>query len=75
MNADMLRNNNIQQIVTEIFIRNKKLNISLVFITQSHCAVPKNITLNSVLLLNFQTNKSFNKSQLIVHQILNSNVL
>ena len=67
MNADLLRNNNTQQIVTEIFIGNKKLNISLVSITQSHCAVLKNITLNSILSLNFQTNKSFNKSQLIIH--------
>ena len=33
--------------VTELFIRNRKLNISLVFITQSNFAVPKNIKLNS----------------------------
>ena len=34
-------------IVTELFIRGKKLNISLVFITQSYFTVPKNIRLNS----------------------------
>ena len=34
-------------IVTELFIRGRKLNISLVFITQSYFAVPKNIRLNS----------------------------
>ena len=33
--------------VTELFIRNRKLNISLIFITQSNFAVPKNIKLNS----------------------------
>ena len=30
-----------QPIITELFIRGRKLNISLVFITQSHFAVPK----------------------------------
>ena len=32
--------------VTELFIRGRKLNSSLVFITQSYFAVPKNIALN-----------------------------
>ena len=34
--------------VTELFIRGRKLNSSLVFITQSCFAVPKNIALNSM---------------------------
>ena len=34
-------------IVTELFIRGKKLNSSLVFITQSYFTVPKNTRLNS----------------------------
>ena len=33
--------------LTELFIRDRKLNICLVFITQSYFAVPKNIRLNS----------------------------
>ena len=33
--------------VTELLIRGRKLNIFLVFITQSYFAVPKNIWLNS----------------------------
>ena len=37
----------INPIVTELFIRVKKLNISLVFFTQSDFAVPENIRLNS----------------------------
>ena len=37
----------INPIVTELFIRGKKLNISLVFFTQSDFAVPENIRLNS----------------------------
>ena len=37
----------LNPIVTELFIRGIKLNISLVFITQTYFAVPKNIRLNS----------------------------
>ena len=47
MTADMLSNKKLNPIITELFIRGRKLNISLVFITQSSFAVPKNIRLNS----------------------------
>ena len=47
MIADMLSNKKLNQIVTELFMIGRKLNISLVFITQSYFAVPKNIRLNS----------------------------
>ena len=41
MIADMLSNKKFNQILTEMFIRSRKLNISLDFITQSFFAVPK----------------------------------
>ena len=47
MIAEVLSNKKLNPIVTELFIRGRKLNISLVFITQSYFAVPKNIRLNS----------------------------
>ena len=47
MIADMLSNKKLNAIVTELFIRGRKLNVSLVFITQSYFAVPRNIRLNS----------------------------
>ena len=47
MIADMLSNKKLHPIVTELVIGERKLNISLVFITQSYFTVPKNITLNS----------------------------
>ena len=47
MIAHMLSNKKFKPIVTELFISGRKLNISLVFITQSYFAVPKNIRLNS----------------------------
>ena len=47
MIADMLSNKKLNPIVTELFIRGRKLNISLVFFTQSYFAVLKGIRLNS----------------------------
>ena len=47
MIADMLINRKLNPIVTELFIKGRKLSISFVFITQSSFAVPKNIRLNS----------------------------
>ena len=34
-------------VVTELFLRDRKLNISIVFITKSYFRVPKDVTLNS----------------------------
>ena len=45
--TDMINNNKLNPIVTELFIRGRKLNISIVFITQSHFKVPKDVRLNS----------------------------
>ena len=47
MIADILSNKKLIPIVTELFIRGRNLNISLVFITQLYLVVPKNIRLNS----------------------------
>ena len=47
MIADMLSNKRLNLIGTELFIRSRKLNISIVFITQSYFAAPKNIGLSS----------------------------
>ena len=47
MIADMIQNNRLNSIVTELFIRGRKLNISLVFITQSYFKVPKDVRLNT----------------------------
>ena len=47
MIADMINNKNLNLVVTELFIRGRKLNISLVFITQSYFKVPKDVRLNT----------------------------
>ena len=46
MIADMIHNKKLNSIVTELFIRGRKLNISLIFITQSYFKVPKDVRLN-----------------------------
>ena len=47
MVADMLSKKTTNLVVTALFIRQRILNIYLVFITQSYFAVPKNVTLTS----------------------------
>ena len=47
MIADLINNKKLNSIVTEMFIRGRKLNISLVFITQLYIKVEKDVTLNS----------------------------
>ena len=51
MITDVMTNNKFQAIVKELFIRCRKLNISLVFITQSYFSVPKDVRLNSTQYL------------------------
>ena len=46
MIADVI-NKNVNPTVTELFIKGRKLNISLVFITRSYFKVPKDFRLNS----------------------------
>ena len=43
----MINNKKLNSIVTELFIRGGKQNISLVFITQSYFKVPKDVRLNT----------------------------
>ena len=47
MIADMIDNKKLNPVVTELFIRGRKLNISFVFITQSYFKVPKEVRLNT----------------------------
>ena len=47
MIADIIHNKKLDSIVTELFIRGRKLNIFLAFITQSYFKVPKDVRLNT----------------------------
>ena len=48
---DIMTNKKFQAIVKELFIRCRKLNISLVFIRQSYFSVPKKVRLNSTTII------------------------
>ena len=60
MIADMINNKKLNPIVTELFIRGRKLNISIVFITQSCFKVSKDVRPNST---DFFTIKIPNKKE------------
>ena len=47
MITDMINNKRLNPIATELFIRSRKLNIAIVFITKSYFKVPKDVRLNS----------------------------
>ena len=47
MIADLINNRKLNPVVTELFIRGRKLNISIVFITQSQFKLAKDVRLNS----------------------------
>ena len=61
MIADMLSNKKVNPIITELYIRGRKLNIFLIFIMQSYFAVPKSIGRNSThyLIRKLLVNKNF----------------
>ena len=65
MIADMTHNKKLDSIVTELFIRGRKPNIYLVFITQSYFKVPKHVRLNTshFLLQKSRIKENFNKLQ------------
>ena len=49
--AGIMANKKFQTIIKELFIRYRKVNISLVFITQSYFSVPRDVRLNSTQYL------------------------
>ena len=56
MIADIMTNKKFQAIIKELFVRCRKLNISLVFITQSYFSAPKDVRLNSTHYLIMEIN-------------------
>ena len=56
MIADIMTNKKFQSLIKDMFIRCRKLNISLVFITQFYFSVPKDVRLNSTHYLIMKIN-------------------
>ena len=65
MIADMINNKKLNSVVTELFIRGRKLNISPVFINQSYFKVPKDVRLNTThsLWQKYRMKENLNKLQ------------
>ena len=61
MIADIMTNKKIQAIIKELFIRSRKLNITVVFIPQSYFGVSKEVRSNST---NYLMMKIHNKTKL-----------
>ena len=57
MIANMINNKNLNPVVTELFIKGRKLDISIVFITQSYFKVPKDVRLNSTAFFYYENSK------------------
>ena len=65
MIADMINNKKLNPVVTELFVRGRKLNISIEFITQSYFKVPKDVKListhSTIFIMKLQMKQNFNK--------------
>ena len=68
MIADIMTNKRFQTIIKELFTRCRKLNIYLVFITQSCFSIPKEVRLNSTyyLIMKIHKKENYNKLLLII---------
>ena len=72
MIADIMTNKKFQVIIKELFIRCRKLNLTLVFIVQSYFSVPKDVRLNSrhYLIMKINNKREYKILQLIILQTL-----
>ena len=68
----MISNKKLNSIVTDLFISGRKLNISLVFITQSHFKIPEESRLNSkhFFVMKIPNKRELQQIEKIIYQIL-----
>ena len=67
MIAAIMTNRRFQAIIKELFIRGRKLNTSLVFISQSYFSVPKDVRLNSTLYLIIKINNRIELKNIVIN--------
>ena len=70
MFADMISNKKLNPVVAELFIRGRKLNFSIVFITQSYFKVPKEVRLNTTHLFVVKIPNSTNNNKSFIRHWL-----
>ena len=78
MIVDIMTNKKFEAIIKELFIRCRKLNIYLVFITQSYFSVPQDVRVNSTHYLIMKINnkkKNYKILQLVILQALITKIL
>ena len=68
MIANIMTNKKFQAIIKELFIRYRKSNISLLFITQSYFSAPKDVRLNSKHYLNIKINNKRELQSILVNR-------
>ena len=70
--ADITTKKKFQAIIKELFIKCRKLNISLVFITQSYFSVPKDVRLSSThyLIMQINSKRELQNIAIVILQIL-----
>ena len=67
----MINNKKLNPVVTELFIRGRKLNISTAFISQSYFKVPKEVRLNTTHVFIMKIKKKKELQQIVIfNQIL-----
>ena len=71
MITDIMTNKEFQAIIKELFIRCRKLNISLVFVTQSYFSVPKDVRLNSTHYLIMKINNKRELQNIVINHSAN----
>ena len=67
MISDIMINKTFQAITKELFIRCRKLNISLVLITQSYFSAPKDVRLNLTHYLIMKTNNRKELQNIVIN--------
>ena len=67
--ADMINNKKLHSAVTELFIRGRKVNITLVFITQLYFKVPKDVMLNSTHFFNMKISNKIELQQIALNHL------
>ena len=77
MIADIMTNKKFQAMVKELFIRCRKLNISVLFITQSYFSVLKDVRLNTThyFIMKITNKRELQNSDVIILQMLITKIL
>ena len=65
----MINNRKLDSIVTELFIRGRKLNICLLFITHSYFKVPKDVRLNTTHFFIAKTSNKREHQQIAINHL------